>query len=114
VEQPVAADVSAVATSFAHLCVLSAQGRVLCWGANNDRGRLGRPTTSLADPPIPVDVGLLDVVSISTRAWATCAVTQAGEVYCWGDNRRGQVGDGTSVEERPTPVLVVGLEAPAP
>ncbi len=38
----------------------------------------------------------------------SCAVTAAGEVWCWGANDTGQLGDGREVASR-EPVRVVGL-----
>ena len=42
----------------------------------------------------------------------TCAVADDGNVWCWGGNRFGELGDGTT-EDRATPVLVKGLPRPA-
>jgi alpha-tubulin suppressor-like RCC1 family protein len=43
-------------------------------------------------------------VSVS---WHACAITQTSDVYCWGPNSDGQVGDGTTVD-RVTPVRTTG------
>lgn len=39
----------------------------------------------------------------------SCAWTRSGEAYCWGGNRQGQLGNGTT-EERHEPDRVAGLE----
>jgi alpha-tubulin suppressor-like RCC1 family protein len=36
----------------------------------------------------------------------TCGVTTAGAAYCWGLNRAGQLGNGTSGTNRNSPVAV--------
>lgn len=50
--------------------------------------------------------GLSQVV---TGARHSCALPGDGSVRCWGDNSRGQLGDGTTVQ-RLFPVRVVGIE----
>jgi alpha-tubulin suppressor-like RCC1 family protein len=37
---------------------------------------------------------LTGIVSISAGGAVTCAVQQGGALYCWGDNRLGQLGNG--------------------
>ena len=56
---------------------------------------------------------LTDVVSISAGGLHTCALTSAGQVFCWGDATFGKLGAGdpsTSIQPRPT--AVTGLDKP--
>src|SRR5690606_12825203 len=49
-----------------------------------------------------------DVVDIDTGLDATCAVIAGGALRCWGENGRGQLGDG-STTDRYVPTDVSGL-----
>ena len=78
-----------------------------CWGSNM-YGQLGDGTTLDRVSPVPVRGLSSGVRSIASGYGYTCAVTTSGTVKCWGDNRFGQLGDGTTTS-RLTPVKVVGL-----
>jgi alpha-tubulin suppressor-like RCC1 family protein len=73
------------------------------WGAN--AGGAGVGTTDFATPtPTPVR-GLSGVVSSSGRY----ALRSDGTVWGWGDNDKGQLGNGWTGGESPVPVRVAGL-----
>jgi hypothetical protein len=54
-------------------------------------------------------LGISDAIDLDITSVSTCVVRASGKVSCWGDNRYGQLGDGTT-ETREVPVNVVGLE----
>ena len=47
------------------------------------------------------------ITSVATGESFSCALTSAGGVQCWGDNSRGQLGNGKTYAFSPTPVDVV-------
>jgi hypothetical protein len=97
--------VSRIATGEQHSCALLSSGSVKCWGANH-LGQLG-DGSSLVGNGFAVSVQGLPgpVEQLAVGALHTCVVTEAHDIYCWGFNERGQIGDGTYVTA-PMPVNV--------
>ncbi|HRE87959.1 MAG TPA: hypothetical protein PK095_02370 [Myxococcota bacterium] len=85
-------------------------GRVWCWGANTS-GQLGRGHTNIGPSPQRIP-NLSDVRELATGPMArhVCAVKADDTLWCWGDNSRGTIGDGT-FENRSSPTLVSGLSS---
>lgn len=101
--------INALSLGGGHSCALTANGSVKCWGANG-YGELGDGTTNRSSLPVAtLNLGS-GVQSLSSGSQHACAVTANGGVKCWGDNRWGQVGDG-STTQRNQPVDVVGLSS---
>jgi len=96
----------AVSAGGSHTCAVNATGAVVCWGANGS-GQLGDGTQ--ISKPVPAAVRGLEsgVSAVAAGFGHTCAVKSTGAVVCWGDNQRGQLGDGTNIR-RTRPVAVVG------
>ncbi|MDF1506012.1 Ig-like domain-containing protein, partial [Roseisolibacter sp. H3M3-2] len=72
--------------------VTAAVPEARCWGANG--GALGLGTTVATPVAAPAAVtGGLAVRQVAAGDGFACAVTLAGEVWCWGANDWGQLGD---------------------
>jgi alpha-tubulin suppressor-like RCC1 family protein len=92
-----------------HTCARGADGSAWCWG-DNSRGQLGLGINKnrKKKPVLVSEIGY-DVASIAAGADHTCALTTAGEVWCWGDNIHGQLGIGSSKKLMRSPALVETL-----
>ncbi len=91
---------SVIVAGSMHSCGIYA-GALYCWGLNSS-GQLGIGTDGLdIDKPVPVRVGTADDWSVVTAGREhTCGIL-SGELYCWGRNDLGQLGDGTSCPHSP-------------
>jgi len=103
--------VSAIAAGFNHTCAIITGGGVKCWGGNGE-GQVGDGTTTQRLTAVDVSGLASGVAAIAAGAGyessRTCAITAAGGGKCWGRNRSGQLGDGTTTQ-RLTAVDVSGL-----
>ena len=101
--------VASVSAGDSHTCAVTTAGGLKCWGSD-DSGQLGNDA-ALTNKPTPVDVqGLTSgVARVSAGANHTCAVTTAGGLKCWGADNLGQLGNDSSLVNKPTPVDVLGL-----
>lgn len=102
-----------VTTGVTASCALVASGRATCWGSNRF-GALGNGSGVNSSVPVPVS-SLTDLIDISSGQPAgsivtgsrVCAIQIDFEVWCWGSNVFGGVGDGTNADA-PLPRRVVG------
>ena len=89
-----------------HGCSITLAGAAQCWG-HNDAAQLGDGSSTAGSAAPRRVAGVMTYSGLSAGASHTCGVTQAGDVYCWGANLRGQLGDGTTLV-RSAPVRVAG------
>lgn len=90
-----------------HTCAVTMNGGVYCWGRNNF-GQLGDATNIQRPVPVAVTGLAQGAVNVSAGQFHSCALTNAGAVQCWGENKWGQLGDGANLD-RNAPVVVGGL-----
>ena len=112
-------DLAQVSAGTDHSCALKSDGTVYCWG-HDDHGQLGDGTyvghyNEIASEPVQVlDVGgnpyqgqyLTGVSQVVAGNGSSCALKLDGTVLCWGNDDKGQAGNG-SVTTPP-----IGLESP--
>ncbi|MEV5573137.1 Ig-like domain repeat protein [Spirillospora sp. NPDC052269] len=92
-----------VAAGWVSLAV-TADGRVLSWGYNNN-GQLGDGTTTTRYTPGDVDLPAgAYVTQVAAKTNHVLAVTSGGQVLAWGNNVHGQLGDNTTTTPRTRPV----------
>ena len=111
-----------------HVCALDRAGAAYCWGKNvvGELGVAGPPENcdlkfyarKLPDyepescSRVPVMVATpLRFASLSAGNAFTCAVTSAGNAYCWGSRRNGHLGSARRTDRHPE---VVAVDAPVP
>lgn len=101
-------DAVAITAGHGSTCALTVTGGVECWG-NGFNGQLGNGTFGYSTQPVPVDGLTHGVVAIDASGGHVCALLQSGEIWCWGFNAQGQLGNGSTSNGEASPVEVVGL-----
>lgn len=88
-----------------HSLAVSSDGSLRAWG-DDSAGALG--TGRSLQAPLPIAVGIANVVAIAAGDFHTVALKADGSVWAWGRNDEGELGDGTT-QGRSSPVPVAGL-----
>jgi alpha-tubulin suppressor-like RCC1 family protein len=89
-----------------HTCAVTKAGALYCWGLNNS-GQLGdgTATNQLTPTPVLTSSGLTSVKQVVGANEWTCAVSTAGQAFCWGHQWWGELGNGWSASgSTPIPV----------
>lgn len=109
------ADVVAISFNQNHSALLTKQGKVYTWGSDSKgelgRGSLNRQSCGSGKNNCRLDIGMVtgldDVVAISSGYSHKLALTKSGEVWAFGDNKQGQIGqDPAVVASQDTPMKV--------
>ncbi|MEM9187728.1 MAG: hypothetical protein AAGF12_01030 [Myxococcota bacterium] len=95
-----------VAAGGAHSCAVRTDRTLICWG-QNQAGQLGVGGEVLEARTPELVESVLGVAAVSTGGEHSCAIDTQGTLFCWGQNRSGQLGIGTEAEAL-TPMRVMG------
>ncbi len=107
VQAPAGVVLSGVSARGYHTCAEGSDGKLYCWGYNSS-GQLGDGTTTDRSTPVAVQAPEGVVLSGVVAGGAhTCAEGSDDELYCWGLNFSGQLGDGRTADSN-LPVIVAG------
>lgn len=100
-------EVSAIAAGSKHALALLKSGTVKAWGADG-AGQLGNATTTTGEVEAVATSELSEVASIAAGGLSSYAVLKDGTVKAWGDDNKGQLGNGSTTSSD-VPVAVQGL-----
>ena len=87
--------VTAMSAYASFACAVTKAGKVHCWGSNY-WGQLGNGESGPeASGSKPGQVNMLDdAIAVASGERHACALRAAGEIWCWGHNGDGQLGNG--------------------
>lgn len=110
--------IQAVSAGAYHSLALAADGSVWAWG-NNTQGQVGAVASDVIKGPDgtvlgqrctkPVQVVDSGAVMIAAGGNFSLILTTHGQVLAWGDNSKGQLGDGT-VQAHAAPARILDLK----
>lgn len=96
-----------IAAGWQHTCALTSAGVTNCWGRNDVAKQLG-DDSDVTHRGIPGPIAdALAFTELTAGPLATCGRTPGGDIWCWGGNYYGALGDGSVVAQgvgRPTRV----------
>jgi alpha-tubulin suppressor-like RCC1 family protein len=97
-----------VSAGSSHSTAINSDGELWTWGYNG-HGQLGNATK--LDSQIPIKIPSTTPgatwISVSCGTGYSMAITSVGELWIWGENDKGQLGDGT-IEDNPNPKKISG------
>jgi alpha-tubulin suppressor-like RCC1 family protein len=110
-------EIAVVTTGHFHDCALTQDGTAYCWGTNTD-GEIGDGTKLDAASPQRVatnrrfssitaggNVFVAKPGDVATWGFSCGLTADDGSILCWGDNRHGALGNGSTARAlTPTPI----------
>ena len=85
-----------IAAGHVHTLAIGNDGNIYAWGDNN-YGQLGDGSLVSSDTLVKVDLPSgVTAKQVSCGYWHSLALCSDGNVYAWGENNNGQLGNGTT------------------
>ena len=91
-----ATDWCSVSSGYRHTTAIKTSGQLWAWGCNAV-GALGDGTTVLKCSPVREICSATDWCQVSSGYQHTAAVKTTGQIWVWGSNVCGLLGDGTTI-----------------
>ncbi|UOG67010.1 hypothetical protein LRM49_02975 [Candidatus Nanosynbacter sp. HMT-352] len=113
VQMPAGVSFQSITAGSDYTCAITSEGKAYCWGYGSS-GQLGNNSTTNSSTPVAVQMPAgVSFQSITAGSDYTCALTNEGKAYCWGNNEYGQLGNNSTTNSSiPLAVSSVGVNVP--
>jgi alpha-tubulin suppressor-like RCC1 family protein len=99
-------NVASVSLGKYHSAAITTSGDLYTWGLNTE-GEIGDGTSGILKSVKSTPVKIMsNVASVSLGQYHSAAITTNGDLYTWGSNKYGQLGNGTNTDSS-TPVKIM-------
>lgn len=88
-----------------HTLGIDAEGNLWAWGRNKN-GELGNGTTENSSKPIQIMKGTKFKKVDTSASWTSFAIDEDGNLWGWGNNSQGQLGNETKGSNVTTPLKI--------
>ena len=96
-----------ISAGYSHSIALDNNSQVWCWGSNLEGGQLGNNSTVSRCTPVSIHGTKKTFCRISAASYHNLGIDYTGQVWCWGRNDSGQLGD-NSILNKCTPISIRG------
>lgn len=100
--------ITQIAASPTHVLILTNSGEVYGWGRNGN-GQLGDGTLNNQTTSLTRVKNLPSIAAISVGFNTSYALTEQGDLYTWGFESYGELGDGQEYSLHMVPIKIEGL-----
>ena len=105
-----------ISAGYYSTCAVTSSSKIYCWGANGT-GQLGVNDYADRNVPREVNIGIngseipagtkMEKIEMGNRGFV-CALSTKKQLYCWGDNVGGKLGNGTTTSSKVPKKVKIG------